>query len=683
MAYFRYNRILLFFIALGLIASLVIVWQRHKVETSNSTVELVMDYEDISELAQVEGTDRTGLFKQFREAGITTLAVYDVTLEKLHKSGQVSVIAGSDLLSQSRTGLMDDSLWRKWLATGQIAPEFVYVAGANTAEFNEVRTDLLRRFAGRVTELSGGSLPVLAIKGNYEKLIKVDLGISSAEVKETAAQGFYVIPRPVNYTQVQSDDIRAFFSRIQGVNAVSAVIFSGKEVLGYPQLTEQTLAGIKQQNLTIGLIEHPVQLQFYPQAGLLPLVPENNFKVARVYSIPKDEQPKLLLEAATNRWALSDQERNIRINLMRNYDKPDPGKTLIETNLQYVEATKKAIEAKGYSIGKAGVFAPYFPDPWLLSLAAAGVIAAGTLFLTQICPLSRRIQYGIFVVLSLMFVAPILAGGGTLVRQIAGLGAAVLFPVLAMTWQLDRWRHAPQEGECWIKRVLRDGVGGLVLAFLVSLMGGLYLAALLADVRFLLEMEIFRGVKLTFILPLMLVAIVYLTRFNLFEPQDDRDAGRIIRQVINLLNYPVSIKVLMLFGVGALGAWIFIGRSGHTAGVPVPAFEIKLRALLEQVMYARPREKEFMIGHPAFLLAAMAAARQWPRLLHFLLVIAATIGQSTLVETFAHLRTPVLMSLIRGIDGLWLGALVGIVLVVAVHFLACLSSTLMRRAFHE
>jgi hypothetical protein len=139
----------------------------------------------------------------------------------------------------------------------------------------------------------------------------------------------------------------------------------------------------------------------------------------------------------------------------------------------------------------------------------------------------------------------------------------------------------------------------------------------------------------------------------------------------------------MLFGVGALGAWIFIGRSGHTAGVPVPAIEIKLRAFLEQVMYARPREKEFAIGHPAFLLAAMAAVRQWPRLLHFLLVIAATIGQSTLVETFAHLRTPVLMSLIRGVDGLVLGALVGLVLVAAVHFLACLSNILTRRAFHE
>lgn len=682
MAYFRYNRVLLFAIILGFLASLFIVWQRYQVEAANSTVELVMDYEDISDLAQIEGVDRRSLLQQFREAGITTLTVYDVTLEKLHKSGQVSVIAGSNLLGQSRTGFFDAPRWRQWLAAGHISPEYVYVTGPDTAVFRELRTDLLRRFGERVSELDGGDRPVLAIKGNYEKLIKVDLGIATAEVREAAAQGFYVIVRPVNYAQVNPDDIRTFFSRIQGVEAVSAVIFSGREALGYPDLLDETLAGIKRQQLTLGLIEHPVQLQFYPQAGLLPLVPRHDFKVARVYSIPKDEQPKLLLPAAVNRWALSDQERNIRINLMRNYEKPEPGKTLIATNLHYVRATKQAIEAKGYHIGKAGVFAPYFPAPWLLVLAAAGVAAAGILFLTQIHPLAARLQYGLLAVLTLGFAAPILAGGGTLLRQIAALGAAVLFPVLAMTWQLDRWRQLPQDG-CWLRRVLRDGVGGVALAFGVSLAGGLYLAALLADVRFLLEMEIFRGVKVTFILPLLFVAIVYLTRFNLFEPQDDRDAGRIIRQVVNLLNYPVSIKVLLLFGMGALGAWIFIGRSGHTAGVPVPAFELKLRAFLEQAMYARPREKEFIIGHPAFLLAVMATARQWPRLLHFLLVIAATIGQSTLVETFAHLRTPVLMSFIRGVDGLLLGILAGLALVAAAHVLACLSNALLRRAFHE
>lgn len=68
-------------------------------------------------------------------------------------------------------------------------------------------------------------------------------------------------------------------------------------------------------------------------------------------------------------------------------------------------------------------------------------------------------------------------------------------------------------------------------------------------------------------------------------------------------------------------------------------------------MFARPREKEFMIGHPAFFLAVMAVYRHWPRAVHLLFVLGATIGQGSLVQTFAHMRTPVFMSFVRAWDG--------------------------------
>ena len=109
-------------------------------------------------------------------------------------------------------------------------------------------------------------------------------------------------------------------------------------------------------------------------------------------------------------------------------------------------------------------------------------------------------------------------------------------------------------------------------------------------------------------------------------------------------------------------------------GVPVPAIELKLRAFLEQVFYARPRSKELFIGHPAFMLAVMAVYKKWPNILFFVLVIVATIGQGSLVETFAHLRTPVFMSFMRGLGGLVLGAGVGMIAMFFAHLLYNLSS---------
>lgn len=91
-----------------------------------------------------------------------------------------------------------------------------------------------------------------------------------------------------------------------------------------------------------------------------------------------------------------------------------------------------------------------------------------------------------------------------------------------------------------------------------------------------------------------------------------------------------------------------------------------------------------MIGHPAFFLAVMAVYRQWPRAVHYGLIVVATIGQGSLVETFAHVRTPVFMSFVRGLDGMAFGIVIGVVAVIGVQVLSYLSFVLGRRpAEHE
>ena len=51
----------------------------------------------------------------------------------------------------------------------------------------------------------------------------------------------------------------------------------------------------------------------------------------------------------------------------------------------------------------------------------------------------------------------------------------------------------------------------------------------------------------------------------------------------------------------------------------------------------------------------------------FALVLVAAIGQGSMVETFAHMRTPVYMSFVRGIGGIVLGAFVGAAAMVMVE----------------
>ena len=117
-------------------------------------------------------------------------------------------------------------------------------------------------------------------------------------------------------------------------------------------------------------------------------------------------------------------------------------------------------------------------------------------------------------------------------------------------------------------------------------------------------------------------------------------------------------------------AWVFVGRSGHTAGVPVPGVELMLRRFLENTMYARPRRrKRVHYWSPCINVGYICILTQMATVIHFLLTLAGVIGIASMVETFCHLRTPVFMSIMRGYDGLLIGALLGLLLIIAVRFM--------------
>lgn len=121
-------------------------------------------------------------------------------------------------------------------------------------------------------------------------------------------------------------------------------------------------------------------------------------------------------------------------------------------------------------------------------------------------------------------------------------------------------------------------------------MGAAFLSAILTDSRFLLEIDIYRGVKLTFILPVMLTAVLFMKRYDLLQVVG-KGLKTLWERLNGLLDTGITFRHVAVLAVLLFIAYYFVGRSGHTGGVPVPAIELKMRAFLEQLMYARPREK--------------------------------------------------------------------------------------------
>ena len=666
---FHYHPILLAAILVGFVASLIIGMERHAVEDNSRTVELVVDYEGLLELAAREGLPAETVLARAKEAGITSLAVYETTFEKFNKNGKATAVQGADILAAYHTGALTDPHWRTLVEEDKIAGTEVYVVAHDPVTYAELKEDLFRRFgSARVTVYTVGTDEVLAVKDYYEAFEKRNIGLPSDEMRAVNAAGFDVLARPSNYASCTPEDVHAVFARMDGI-AVSGIVFSGQECLGAPKALQTTIDEMNARRLSLGLIEGVTQLQFYKQQGMDEIAKGIGYDhVARLYSIPKDELKKLKIDAAVERWGTTDEERNIRIDLLRIYDEPAPGMTLLDTNMKYFADTRAALESNGFKIGRAGVFASYDPSRVLRALVAMGVAAAGVLYLSLVIPALNRRRKAVvlfFAVAALICVMPILIGAGGKVRVLAALASANLFPTLAIVALLDllRGRRFQKNAPTW--RILVAGLVLLGITSALSLVGASYLSGSLTDTRYLLEFDIFRGIKLTFVLPMILVAVAFMQRFDIFDGQFDASAG-VLGQLREILATPVRVGSL-LGGLVLLGALVvLVLRSGHTSGMPVPGIELKMRAALEQLFYARPRTKEFLIGHPAFLLALYGAARRWRTWIIFGLVLAATIGQGSMVETFAHMRTPIEMSLVRGIGGICFGGAIGAVLVALV-----------------
>ena len=99
-------------------------------------------------------------------------------------------------------------------------------------------------------------------------------------------------------------------------------------------------------------------------------------------------------------------------------------------------------------------------------------------------------------------------------------------------------------------------------------------------------------------------------------------------------------------------------RTGNESAA-VSAWELALRARLDDLLAVRPRTKEFLIGHPLMLLLLFLGYRD-----KYLPILAiGIIGQVSLVNTFAHIHTPLVISLVRTFNGLWLGIILGLLLI--------------------
>jgi hypothetical protein len=192
----------------------------------------------------------------------------------------------------------------------------------------------------------------------------------------------------------------------------------------------------------------------------------------------------------------------------------------------------------------------------------------------------------------------------------------------------------------------------------LSMCGGVLTAAPLSSINYLLEIDIFRGVKLAQIAPIAFFAVAYLAYFG-FGNQKRKPGQLEFHDLKEMMNTPIRVWMVLIGLVFVAGGVYYILRTGHEV-LEVSRVEMLLRNELEELLVARPRTKEFLFAFPAVMLMVYASCRRFP-FWPIVFGLCGVVGVTSVINTFMHLRSPLYLGFARTGYSFVFGLIIGLV----------------------
>lgn len=648
----RFHWLPLLFLFVGFVASLATLTQRYGVEARSRAVSLVLDHADLRGLASATGVPLPEAYRRFKAAGITGIALTEDTLAGLELDGLLRVRA------------VERPDGREYVVEG-LPPELAEQVGDHVSRLVGGATE--QPIAGDRVSFPGFGGGRIYVLGRWEDVRGTPVGIDPLTAGEVRAAGLEPIARVYNPPGLTAPSLQWKLWRAKQLGATT-FIFAGDEVLGFRGLIEETARLFEDMGLLYGTIELGKQRG---DAGLSARLEE---RLVRVHSISPAEMARITPEDAIERYVRAAVERNIRLNYVRLPDAVT--KQTFADSVDYVQRLSRQTVRAGFGLGAPIPFTQVWESAGLRALFGGliglGIAAGAALLLAGVFVLSRTQQAVAAALLGLggaaLGAAPVHLG-----PELMALTGAIVFPTLAFVL-FPQPLGAFEEHEHAAVRERTEAVVPAVAEFaaisLVTLVGALMVAAQLSELSYLVKTEQFVGIKAATALPLLLVGAIYLTGLTGLYPSLSEEGRSVTARLRGFFSEPVRVWHAVAILVGIVALALLLARSGNDPGVGVSELELRFRSLLDRVVGVRPRTKEFLIGHPALLLSlAMAARPQW-RLWALPLLLVGIIGQVGMLNSFCHLHSPLKVTLLRTLNGLWTGGLLGILLVVVWQWLS-------------
>ncbi len=651
----KLDRILVLILVLSIAVSLYTVFQRLEVEKPYNRVELVADYDKFKELADDMGISMRKMLEDLKASGVTSVALKEETVEKMEQDGLITAVPLWQLNRQAILGQQPNAVINR-IINSSLDPSATMVMFAEDKEvYNRLNASLKVREVDYIDWSEDGTY-AFTVPGRYEQLKEMTLGFDYGKFEMARDLGLNISARPNNFRAVTPDYIEELFTVFERYG-VTSIIFDGLQALGYPDNIEATAGMVKKTGIVVGPIETWMQLQHIEQKGLPQLIELSDYKAVRVFSLNEAEANKVSPKEVMDRWFRAVDERNLRLVYLKpKIEDFKSAEENFETNKFYIEEFSFLISRRGFSLAPVRPMPAYNIGSLRLIILAAGIVAGGILLLMNLFNINKKYLYALFIVgiAACAAIQYLMPSWGS---KIFALGAAVVFPSLAMVYAVYFCKGALQNGmESRVGHIIGKSVLMLLKVSAISLIGASYVASILSSTNYLLEMDIFRGVKLANTAPLGLFVLAYFIIIGYRREEHKSFAD----EVKDLINIPVSLKYVIFFTILGIAGYMYIARAGHTAGAPIFSLEVQVRTFMEQYLAARPRTKEFLIAHPAMVIMVAGVLRKYKNVV-LPLGLAAAVGQASMVNSFSHLRTPLYMSFYRTVYGLGFGIVLGII----------------------
>ncbi|WP_182199824.1 DUF5693 family protein [Paraliobacillus salinarum] len=615
-------------IVILVIAALPGIFQRWDAEVDNNTYELVTPYEEIQELTLNKTLTMDTALDTLEEAGLTTVSLNQSTLSDWEQQDIIDIYSKNYLKEIVRFTADDDRL-----------PEnsgFFTTIPENSYYNNKIK----EHFDPSEVTVGNEILYFIAddLVDTEESKLHTYLGYDQLVLDQLKRHDLSYIFRVENTEEhnVNKAIVNDIIKQKDGNS--SNVLFSGEEVLGSPNIKEIKELSDKLSQAEIVFYN----IEFANQHGLTTIARNVDYDFIRLHSLRLDEES---IEVSVDKSVRAVKERNIRSIFFHIPIVEDPLESL-DISKEYLSAVMNQMPDQ-FIAGDATAFKKV--DFTLFTQIVT--LLAGVLFAFLASKIMKNDKLRIITLIFMIALAALyLLSQKLILLQAFALIIAIITPIYAVI--------STGKPSANIKSISIQYLKALA----ISLVGITIVIGLLNGNAFITGFESFRGVKLVYIIPIIFVTIFVMWNeiSTIYYKYKGDFMGECIRRTIHFLKaFNVKYWHLIIIGLVGFVFYYYVDRSGNAADVL--SIEIIIRQKLEELLYTRPRTKEFLIGFPIFILAlhVMWINRKWGRFL----LIPATIGFLSIMNTFTHLHIPIYVSILRTIYGVVFGYLIGLLLI--------------------